>query len=39
MAGDREKAMSVGADDYDTKPVNLPSLLAKIDMLLGKATS
>ena len=39
MAGDREKALSVGADEYDTKPVRLPGLLAKIDMLLGKVTS
>lgn len=39
MAGDREKAMSVGADEYDTKPVKLPGLLAKIDTLLGKVTS
>jgi CheY-like chemotaxis protein len=38
MSGDREKAMSVGADEYDTKPVKLPGLLAKIDMLLGKVT-
>jgi CheY-like chemotaxis protein len=38
MSGDREKAMSVGADEYDTKPVKLPGLLAKIDALLGKVT-
>ena len=30
MAGDRERAMEVGCDDYDTKPVELPRLLGKI---------
>lgn len=30
MAGDREKAMEAGCDDYDTKPVELPRLLDKI---------
>jgi len=30
MAGDREKAMKAGCDDYDTKPVELPRLLDKI---------
>ena len=30
MAGDREKALSAGCDDFDTKPVELPRLLAKI---------
>lgn len=35
MAGDREKALEAGADDYDTKPVDLPRLLAKIEALLA----
>jgi CheY-like chemotaxis protein len=35
MAGDREKAMRAGCDDYDTKPVDLPRLLEKIQALLG----
>src|SRR5271169_1744677 len=34
MAGDREKAMENGCDDYDTKPVELPRLLGKIVALL-----
>ena len=34
MAGDREKAIEAGCDDYDTKPVDLPRLLKKIEALL-----
>jgi CheY-like chemotaxis protein len=36
MSGDREKAMEVGADDFDTKPVELTRLLEKIEALLAK---
>ena len=35
MAGDREKSMDAGCDDYDTKPVELARLLKKIKALLG----
>ena len=33
MAGDREKAMEAGCDDYDTKPIEFDRLLAKIQAL------
>jgi two-component system cell cycle response regulator DivK len=36
MAGDRQKALSAGCDDFDTKPVELPRLLTKIEALLQK---
>src|SRR6266567_1983634 len=35
MSNDRERALEAGCDDYDTKPVELPRLLGKIDALLG----
>jgi two-component system, cell cycle response regulator DivK len=34
MAGDREKALEAGGDDFDTKPVDFQRLLAKITTLL-----
>ncbi|SRR6266568_7212787 len=37
MAGDREKAIEAGCDDYDTKPIELPRLLAKMEALLARA--
>jgi two-component system cell cycle response regulator DivK len=36
MSDDREKALAAGCDDFDTKPVELPRLLSKIQALLGK---
>ena len=35
MAGDKEKAMDAGCDDYDTKPVDLKRLLEKISNMIG----
>ncbi|MGA8810765.1 MAG: response regulator [Thermoanaerobaculia bacterium] len=37
MANDRDKALEAGCDDYDTKPIELPRLLAKMDALLARA--
>ena len=34
MSGDRERALAAGRDDFDTKPVELPRLLQKIERLL-----
>lgn len=36
MAGDRQKALDAGCDDYDTKPVELRRLLEKIQALLDR---
>ena len=36
MTGDREKALEAGCDEFETKPVELPRLLEKIDKLLSE---
>jgi two-component system, cell cycle response regulator DivK len=36
MAGDEEKARAAGCDDFDTKPVELPRLLSKLEALVRK---
>ena len=35
MAGDEQKALQAGCNDYDTKPIDLKRLLGKIEKLLG----
>ncbi len=35
MAGDRQQALDAGCNDYDTKPIEFPRLLAKIEALLA----
>jgi two-component system cell cycle response regulator DivK len=37
MSGDRERALQAGCDDYETKPIELDRLLAKMATLLEKA--
>jgi CheY-like chemotaxis protein len=35
MSSDRDRALEAGCDDYDTKPIDLPRLLEKVEALLG----
>jgi two-component system cell cycle response regulator DivK len=37
MAGDRDRALEAGCNDYDTKPIELDRLLGKIAALIGGA--
>lgn len=39
MAGDREKAIAAGCDDFDTKPVEMSRLLDKIEALVKRQAS
>jgi two-component system, cell cycle response regulator DivK len=39
MAGDREKTLQAGCDEYETKPVDFPRLVAKIGTLLASRRS
>jgi two-component system, cell cycle response regulator DivK len=39
MAGDREKALATGCDDFDTKPIEFDRLLAKIEQALATESS
>ena len=36
MAGDRDKVLAAGCDDYEAKPIDLPTLLGKMARLLGQ---
>jgi len=35
MAGDRERALAAGCDEYESKPINFPALFEKVDRLLA----
>jgi CheY-like chemotaxis protein len=39
MSSDRGKALQAGCNDYDTKPIELPRLLGKIEALLARSAS
>ena len=37
MSQDRDKAIEIGCDDFDTKPIDLPRLLEKVQRLLQRS--
>lgn len=37
MAGDEQRAYAAGCDDFDTKPIDMPRLLAKMETALAKS--
>jgi two-component system cell cycle response regulator DivK len=39
MAGERERALEAGCNDYDTKPVDFTRLLGKIETLLSRSST
>ena len=39
MSSDEQKARDAGCDDFDTKPIDLPRLLGKIEAKLGRPPS
>lgn len=39
LAGDRDRSLEAGCDEYETKPVDFPRLLAKIEALLKEGTA
>ena len=39
LTSDRDSALAAGCDDFDTKPVEFPRLLAKIEALLAACAS
>ena len=39
MSEDRARAIEAGCDDFDTKPIEFPRLLGKVDALLGASAS
>ena len=39
MAGDKQKTLDAGCDDYDTKPVEIKRLLGKMEILLGTGSN
>jgi len=39
MANDEQKARESGCDDFDTKPIELPRLLGKIEALLQRGAA
>ncbi len=39
MAGDREKSLAAGCNDYDTKPIDFRRLVEKIQVFLDKETT
>ena len=38
MAGDRERALAAGCDDFDTKPIDFDRLLSKMKRFVGHSS-